>query len=214
MSPYTVLKHYVPKSAKTFIKEHIGYLPVLMSREEIACYIKYLDEAQNVVEYGVGGSTLLAARKHKHIVCVESDYEWICKLKKYRHIRRAEYENRLRFVLADLGPTTGLGYPKSERLRANWPSYANIPWQYSKHTDLVLIDGRFRLACIAATILHTKPQTIIAVHDFWNRPRYHPALDILEIVDKVDTLGIFRALSEVSRTEVRSFFARYAYTPE
>ena len=37
--------------------------------------------------------------------------------------------------------------------------------------DVVLIDGRYRVACVAATAMNAPPEAVILVHDFWGRGR-------------------------------------------
>ena len=197
------------------IKEHFGFAKTAMSPSEIKCYKHYLDRCQTIAEFGAGGSTVLAARKRKNIVAVESDPNWVNRIRQFQVIKRAERCGRLRFVPVNIGPTKEWGYPNSEQLRRNWPSYSVGAWTHGgKNAELVLIDGRFRVACMAAAALNTKPGTFIVVHDFWNRPRYHEALGFLRAIDRYETLGVFVVSSAVRKTEIERCLWSYAYTPD
>jgi hypothetical protein len=53
-----------------------------------------------------------------------------------------------------------------------------------KSIDLILIDGRFRVACCLKCFDVINPNCLIAFDDFLNRPHYHVVLDYYDIVNK------------------------------
>ena len=61
--------------------------------------------------------------------------------------------------------------------------------------DTVLVDGRFRVACVLNTLM-IKNCPIIMVHDFWKRPKYKTMLDYTEIIDEADSLVVLRKQKE------------------
>jgi hypothetical protein len=63
----------------------------------------------------------------------------------------------------------------------------------SRKPSVVLVDGRYRVACIAAAVLNAPEEAVIVVHDFWDRDRnyYEPALPVLRPVEKAGSLGVF-----------------------
>ena len=56
-------------------------------------------------------------------------------------------------------------------------AYPLTPWELCRSRDLrpevVLIDGRFPVACFLATILFARPGCPILFDDFQDRPYYH-----------------------------------------
>jgi len=52
-----------------------------------------------------------------------------------------------------------------------------MPWseiiKCNQFPNVILIDGRFRVACFLASLLLAKPGTIILFDDYVNRPHYH-----------------------------------------
>jgi hypothetical protein len=184
-----------------------------MSEAEISWYGSLLDCAHSVVEFGAGGSTLYAVtRGVQRIVSVESDSRWIGRLRDTAEIAAAEEAGRLILIHADIGPVARYGAPADASMSRAWPRYPLAPWNSCSQPDLVLIDGRFRPACIAQAVLHCPRRTLIAVHDFWTRPAYHEALDVLEWISSVDSFGVFRPRPWSSR-KARSLFEKYKFTP-
>lgn len=184
-----------------------------MSPAEVDCYGALLDYAQSIVEFGSGGSTLHAVtRGVARIVSVESDPAWIARLRGNTEIVAAEKEGRLTLIHADVGPVTSYGAPADTSMSAKWPDYALAPWHSCSKPDIVLVDGRFRVACIAQAALHCKRAALIAVHDFWKRPAYHEALRVLEWVSTVESFCIFRP-RPWSAQRALDLFERYRFTP-
>lgn len=54
----------------------------------------------------------------------------------------------------------------------------------SKLIDLILIDGRFRVACCLHCYNIIDKNTCIIFDDFLNRPEYHIVLDYYDIIEK------------------------------
>ncbi len=153
-------------------------------------YVKsrYL-ESEVILEYGSGGSTFIATNAKKTIVSVESDRSWLENLSE--RINQKQKNAFFHPIWVDIGETENWGYPDNETNWRGWHKYPISPWQYCLERnispDLVLIDGRFRVATfIASCVYTTKPLTIL-FDDFADRPHYHHVrrfAEPIEIVDK------------------------------
>ncbi len=64
--------------------------------------------------------------------------------------------------------------------------------------DLVLVDGRFRVACALQAIVNTMPGVEIMIHDFFARQHYYDVLHFADIVDCADNLVVLRAKQPIS----------------
>lgn len=200
---------------------HVLADPVALARpamkpKELALLTAILARSEHMLEFGAGGSTTLALKLGvSNVVAVESDPAWIDRLKADEAAARAMRDGRLTVVHADIGPTVALGRPAEESSREKWPTYATAPWALVDldGLDVVLIDGRFRLACIMQTVMRVSPETLIVIHDFWNRPAYHPALAYLDTVAQVDSLGVFTRKPDYNLTLAELVYARAAYEP-
>lgn len=129
-----------------------------------------------ILEYGSGGSTLFGARsKGTTLISVESSAEWLVQL--MSSYKEQQLEGDIIPIWADIGSTKEWGYPVNNEKRENFPNYAGVPWQYCNehdlHPTLVLIDGRFRVACFLATCFNTKIKTTVLFDDYAEREHYH-----------------------------------------
>lgn len=144
-----------------------------------AGYLRELYAGHDVIlEYGTGGSTRLAASQaHSLIMGVESDRAWAENLE--AGIRRDHPQANLHMHWVDIGPTGKWGRPSND---SGWRGYHLYPlsvWDqpWFRHPDLVLIDGRFRVGCLLATLFRiTRPITVL-FDDYTNRPQYAQALE-------------------------------------
>jgi len=164
----------------------------IMTQPEIDRYAALLDNANTVLEFGSGCSTILAAnRPGLKIVSVDSDEGWFEKLRCETPVRKAEAEGRLNFVHVDIGPTGEWGKPTNTEHKSLWPRYSRDPWAALPNApDLILIDGRFRVACALEAATRRFDGAVIAIHDF-NRRTYHRVRFFLHQSESVDRLAIF-----------------------
>ena len=167
-----------------------------MTEAEIGVLRECFSKATSLVEFGCGGSTLLAVRSRslRRIWSVESDPGWIARLREQPDIVGAEQAGRLHLQGIDIGLVGDYGYPHDHALQANWPSYYQAVWDDAAaiKTDLVLIDGRFRVACALEALARCPPHTILLFHDVWNRTPYHPVLAFTDWLGSCDSLAILR----------------------
>lgn len=146
---------------------------VTLPEDEAEALANALRKASVVLEYGSGGSTAMAAEMGKVVISVESDAEWLDGMKDWflRHPPKSDV------VLhhADIGPTGKWGMPTGQKAFRKFPGYALDIWDHPRfqHPDLVLIDGRFRPACLLATAFRiTRPVTVL-FDDYAEREPYH-----------------------------------------
>ena len=190
------------------IAGYVAFDPVALARpsmrpKEIAVLTALLRRARNVLEFRAGGITTLAIKMGvSRLTSVESDADWIARIHADDAAARALEDGRLNLLHADIGPIGRFGGPAANaEVRECWPRYSRAPWDHvdAHGLDLVVIDGRFRVACIMETALQVGRDAIIAVHDFWNRPHYHGVLPFLDEIDRMETLAVFRVKPEIDR---------------
>lgn len=131
-------------------------------------------QARTILEYGSGGSTILAASMPgKYVMAVESDRTWALDLQ--MQIDRAALPSAVLVWHVDIGTTGRWGRPTNDEA---WQKYHHYPlsiWSepFFRHPDVVLIDGRFRAACLVATALHISRPVTVLFDDYVDRPAYH-----------------------------------------
>ncbi|MBS7543651.1 hypothetical protein [Ancylobacter oerskovii] len=173
-----------------------------LSPAELDLLMRHARAARGIIEYGCGHSTGEFVRAGAaRILSVDSDPAWIARLRLVPALAEAEAEGRLAFIHVDLGPVKNWGKPKDKSLKGRWPAYAPAPWVQAPDfaPDLVFVDGRFRVASILAALLFGPPGVTVAVHDFWNRPEYHPVLRFAAVLERAETLAVLRAAPRLNR---------------
>jgi hypothetical protein len=140
--------------------------------------------ATTILEYGSGGSTVLAAELGKPVVSVESDKAWADRLA--AHLAGLSDQAAVHHV--DIGPTKSWGRPRDTSGATRYHLYALSVWDREDlgDPDLVLIDGRFRAACLAAVMLRATRPTTVLFDDYADRPYYH---DVEKLARKEQTVG-------------------------
>jgi hypothetical protein len=165
-----------------------------MSAREIELLKCAAEGKRFAVEFGVGGSTFcLIDAGVERIYSVESDPAWIQQVVEHEILRPHIASGRLTVHHGDIGPTRKWGHPEDKSRQDDWPNYWREPWKLidGASVDLVLIDGRFRVACALNALVQGDRDLTIVVHDFWDRPKYEVLLQYLNCACRADTLAVF-----------------------
>ncbi len=138
--------------------------------------------AKVILEYGSGGSTVVAARAGCRVTAVESDKAWADNLA----AELAGISDAARVHHVDIGPTRSWGKPRSALAHERFHTYALSVWDRPdfQDPDLVLIDGRFRAACLAAVKMRARRPTTVLFDDYVDR-RYYHAVEKLAVKEEV-----------------------------
>lgn len=139
-------------------------------------------------EYGCGDSTVwVAVNTSAHVVSVDTSSEW-CEI----ITDRLNQNGCLATIMhCDFGPVGAWGRPVSFEKRDTFDQYLNALWCQLEIPDVVLIDGRFRVACFLTSLLNAKVGTKIIFDDFSDRPGYSVACEFLQPIDYCGTQCLF-----------------------
>ncbi len=163
-----------------------------MPRAEAAALRAAYAEARVVLEYGSGGSTLVAAKGAGRVVfSVESDPAWAAMMGDWFASNPPAGKVNLHPV--DIGPTKDWGRPADASGAAHWPDYAFSVWEREdfRHPDVVLIDGRFRVACFVATAIGIRRPVTVLFDDYARRAPYHRVERIAAPAGRVGRMALF-----------------------
>ncbi len=149
--------------------------PVLTFGEVESARVRAHYEAASVIlEYGSGGSTVLAAEMDDTVVfSVESDRKWAASMEAWFEANPPKGD--VRICPVNIGQTVKWGLPKDTSGFRRYHQYPIDVWDRDdfQHPDLVLIDGRFRAACLITTMLRIERPVTVLFDDYVERPRYH-----------------------------------------
>jgi hypothetical protein len=183
--------------------------------------LAFLDERLRVsrayLEYGSGGSTRMAVGlRVPHILSVESDHAF------GRAVQQAVQGDLqgidFQLFLPKVGPTGRWGYPTGTEHFQAWPEYPTCAWsalrRHGLSPDLVLVDGRFRVACFLATLVSAKPGTAIILDDYaGRRGKYQIAESHAPLRAMLGRAALFEVPEQVDVSAAALDLARYAVIP-
>jgi hypothetical protein len=195
--------------------------PHLFDGEQQA-FERLLAGCTRYLEFGIGGTTLLAIRTARMVVSIDSDATWVRSASDHPEISAAVKRGNAIIRHADIGPVGDWGAPIGQDHKAKWPNYIATAWEtwneLEAMPDVVFVDGRFRVACCLSAVLavsydHCLSRAIrIAMHDTGPlRPGYDSVLKFLEIVGGVNTLRFMKIRPDVSASHVMAALLRAQY---
>lgn len=174
---------------------------IVATSAEIDVLFRYMSDAERYLEFGAGGTTRMACEIGvQSIFSIETSFAFCKSIIEEKGLQAYISADRLKLIHASMGPTGGWGTPlkpKASQIR----HYVSLPSRIG-NCDLVLIDGRYRVATTAAATLALAPGGTILIHDYVNRPGYHVVERFLTRIETCNTLAAFKR-SDVDDAIVR-----------
>jgi hypothetical protein len=181
-----------------------------------------LTESRAYLEYGTGGSTYLAAKHNVKFTTVDSDSFFLaCVMKKLKSDGLFD-KSRQSFRYANIGLTKAwgepliVGTPSKSRLDA-FRRYSDFPQSKDADfaPDLILIDGRFRVACALKVLRELKNNAnwVMAVDDYIGRPEYRVIDDFAKLKTLIGRMAIFTCPDKLDLDSLAETIAVYEIDP-
>jgi len=193
---------------------------IRMTTKEVALFQRYLDKSSGYFEFGCGGSTILACKTGPPaltVTSVDSNQEWIDIVLSNPHVAAKTTDKLLQMSVVDIGPVGNWGYPTqtADASKGAWYMYSQAISMTGKSYDLVLVDGRFRVACLLNSYI-SNPEASVLIHDFFD-PGHHHAyaalLNVSDVVDRADTLVALRPKAHVRKEDLMKMYATFIHVP-
>ncbi|CEM29827.1 unnamed protein product [Vitrella brassicaformis CCMP3155] len=203
-------------------------LPVMMHEKEAALVESLLSSDVVALEWGSGGSTFLISPRVQTLYSIEASAGWCDGMQQnageaMKVLRRAE---KLFFLCANrYAPTKRLSYPTdkpSEAVKAFRGPYIEVMDTLANlrnvtYYDLVLIDGRYRLACLMYALKYTDSKSKLLVHDFdrFKKRIAEQLPNTFELVQEAEKMGWLKKKEGASfdSEEVQSFYKEMILSP-
>jgi len=174
-----------------------------------------LESTNRYLEFGSGASTLVASESVPMVVSVESDPAFLTAVERSLATRGTPRTGEVHLLHADIGRTGPWGkpvFPSLSRPR-RWRNYPNAPWASlgsDFSADLILIDGRFRVACALSVALNQMNQEwLMLVDDYVGRPEYSPIEQYITLSGTFGRMAEFRPNETVLEHDLQFALARY-----
>lgn len=169
--------------------------------ETLAWFTDRLPRTKSYLEFGSGGSTVMAARMGIPTISVEGDHFFAGEVAK-----KIGTGHKVQLLRPPIG-MTGLwgvpipGSPTPGRVK-KWRSYIDLPFRVLEQSgqefpDLFLVDGRFRTACALRAALETKragrhAELLFDDYERVNTNNYHKAEEILGAPTRIGRSAVFK----------------------
>jgi len=208
-----------------FVAQRLAGFAILdepyLDGQSLGVFKSALEDCRFYLEYGSGGSTILAARLQKRFISVDTDPYFLESVRK----KIGELAPDQHLVHADVGLTGPWGTPFWRRLTPHtlnkWTNSLEAPWRYMQSRegqdhpmlpDLILIDGRFRVAATLVCCAHltASPGTRIFVDDYAESPHYHVIEKYATLTATAGRIAIFQAAPLTSIEDLRTAIAEYS----
>lgn len=163
-----------------------------MTLAETAAFTRYRDRSRNYFEFGCGGSTVFCNSALRKTKSVDNNQEWLNKV-------RPLIGSTTELIYINTGPVLEYGNPADPIQTTGFADYSLAFSQRDPNTDLVLVDGRFRVAC-ALQIVISDYTGIVLLHDA-ERPEYQPLFKFFTVVERVENLVALRVRSSANKKE-------------
>lgn len=184
-----------PAGLKTFEDALVG----------AACYL----------EFGCGESTTLAARSAVRTVY---SVDTSAVLAKATRQALANSESKIRIEHCDVGIVGAWGRPIDRTRMPDYYRYAILPWQAAREDGkvptLILIQGRFRVACFLYSLLTARPGARILFDNYADRTQYHPVERYCAVDELRGRMAMFTAHRQFSTADLCADLARFSVIPD
>lgn len=197
----------------TFKERFFPVLPTLphMDSESTTYFTQRLQGARIFVEYGSGGSTILAARMNTlFIISVESDAAWMRRVRK--RVSQINSISQVNLIYANVGKVGPWGTPL-EKIDGEL-HYANTPWASTPSDPsqmFILIDGRYRITCLLVGLLRCQAGTHLLFDDYYDRESYQVVENVLKPSLRVGRSAVFIKPDKIDITAINSLIQSFKF---
>ena len=167
---------------------------------------QYLINCNCYFEYGVGDSTRwVLENTNSKIISVDTDKNWI------NRIDVSNNRSRIKLNWVNLGDLENWGRPKSYQYRDQFICYISNVWNFNEKADVILIDGRFRVACFLYSLINGKIDSLIIFDDYNNRPYYHVIEEIVPIYNVCGRQAFFKVPKSFNKRLAQELLNNFMY---
>jgi hypothetical protein len=177
-------------------------------------FLATLMKSRRYLEFGSGGSTYMAAKLGIEFVAVDSDPFFLAAVEKKIRLDGYARPGHV-FKHADIGLTGHWGRPVgpvSAKRREQFRHYSDVPREClnGPPPDLVLVDGRFRVACAMKSLHMLRASDAnwrVVIDDYMSRPEYQAVAEFADpiFIGRMAVLSGLNPTADISRlnSEIR-----------
>ena len=187
-----------------------------MEAEGLSIFADHLSRSKVYLEYGCGKSTEYACSlpSVEHVISVESDKSW-----SDMTFANIENKSKLHLGYVNIGEVGEWGRPKNNQKILDYHKYMLMPWvlaaKYELEPDLILVDGRFRVASFLYSLLTGKSGATILFDDYVNRKEQYGVVEnFIKPVGTHGRLAEFLIEKNFNQADITAVIAKYSIISE
>jgi hypothetical protein len=189
-----------------------------MTTNEVAFLMKELSLVKSAYfEFGMGAQTLMScefAQKYNFsLYAVHSSSDIVDELASKACLCKMIEDGQAKLMKIDIGKTGKYGLPlNSTNSRENFHFYSDAINHILKPVDLILVDGRFRIASILKSLIKF-PNARILLHDYYEPYHYRvysPVRNYAYVLESSDTFVRLRRKEEITDDMIRENLPTYS----
>jgi len=183
----------------------------MMEQTEQTFLKTFIKSDSTYFEWGSGGSTDTFGRLTTgKIVSVENYQPWCDKVAELPFVKCRQKFKSMDYKCIVPYPTQNAGYPVDDTHNGEFDEYIEAIKDYPDF-DIVLVDGRWRVACALFALDYIKDETVVFIHDF-GRKEYHVVHEWYNVIEQVGALVALKRKKEVVRPST-DILHKYKRTP-
>ena len=182
--------------------------------------INSLKESKFYLEYGSGGSTVLASKLGIDYITIDTDLLFLNAVKhKVNQIWYKKFSNQT-YLYRNIGPTSRWGYPlfsetRKQSLLTKFKNYSEPKFVMRDKPDLIMIDGRFRVATLLRMYDFLKSYSgwQVLFDDYFSREEYKIVSKFFSIDERIGRLAVIKNIVNCHPNELNDAINKYIFDP-
>lgn len=164
-------------------------------------WLSYINSSTRYFEWGSGFTTRVADKVASRVTSIEGSRSWFEDMKKHN------FSGRTKLIYVDVGKTGSFSWPEN---KLGGHDYIRA---IKKKQDVILVDGRWRVACAIQAFSFLDANGKLMIHDF-GRKQYQPINLFYKQEIVVDDLAVFRKRDNVSEHDLHTYRLRFEGDPQ
>lgn len=205
-----ILRPPYPKRIVDAVNVTIGHKSperLILFKGRRTAFRHFAEHSAKYIEFGIGSSTIYAsAQDHLSLFAVETDLIFVERVRK-----RCADRSNVQISHVDCGPVKAWGRPASYASFDNFSLYINRPTEAMPDADLVLIDGRWRVACFLHAMLALRPGCIILFDDYVSREHYAIVEEVVRPKSLCGNQAVFERPKALNSRLANSMLEHFRY---
>ena len=156
-----------------------------------------LSKSNLYLEYGSGGSTVLASKLGVDYITIETDLLFLNAVKnKIDQLGNNNLSNQ-KYIYRNIGLTSKWGHSlfpgtKKEKLLRKFKNYSDPKFVMKDKPDLIMIDGRFRVVTLLRMYSYLKSYSgwRVLFDDYFSREEYQVVSKFFKVDERVGRLAV------------------------